>query len=107
LPEELLHRPFVWAYFVVCAWASAAASHLLIDYSQQHQLQALPKKKLLWPLPGLLFIPLLFSHKIQTMPLWEDFANFPRVPTCLVKSAGYIRDHSLAWDIVQDSRQGI
>jgi hypothetical protein len=23
-PEELLHRPFVWAYFIVCSWAMGA-----------------------------------------------------------------------------------
>ena len=23
-PDELLHRPFVWAYFVVCSWVAGA-----------------------------------------------------------------------------------
>ena len=106
MPEELLHRPFVWAYFVVCSWSVAAAAYVLFDWLQEFRPQGLPSRYVLWPLLALLFLPLLLSHKIQTLPGDENLSNFPRIPTCLVKSAEYIRTHSLETDVVQDSSQG-
>ena len=105
MPEELLHRPLVWAYFVVSAWTAAAAAYLLINAKQEHQLRALLNKKIVWLSPIFLFIPLLYSHNLQTMPRWGDFAHYPSIPTCLVNSAKYIHDNGFAVDIVQDSKQ--
>jgi hypothetical protein len=99
MPEELLHRPFVWAYFVMAIWAISSAYRL-------HFGDAPPGKSVAARL-GLLIVILTlvvpgdFGSRIQTMQKWG--VSHPALPDCLVRSANFIKETSLAGDIVQDT----
>lgn len=108
-PEELLHRPFVWAYFVVCTWTSAGCYFLLFG-------DAKPK----WPFKrsflgiwgglvisliaiAVLITPAYFGHNIHSLTLWRPNVDGVKLTTCFVKSAEHIRTHSKTSELVQDS----
>lgn len=99
--EELLNRPFVWAYFAVAAWTGAVGYRLLIG-------DGLPRGKgavaaalvcLLAAVAALRSAP-----DLQTYPQYDvpDFAT-GAVPVCLIEAAHYLRDHSAVSDLIQDA----
>jgi hypothetical protein len=103
-PEELLHRPFVWAYFVVVAWAGAALYTLLLGNGPPRSKSA--------RVVGAIFVlfsfsvPLAFARNIQALPTvegFESYRTFNSVPCALVEASLYIRNHSGVADIIQDS----
>src|SRR5215468_1938157 len=103
-PDELLNRPLVWAYFAVVVWTAGAA------YATQFG--DAPPRRRAGRIAAALFIvvaltvPWMFSQNLQTFPAragfgsFEDFASFP---SCRVQASLYIRAHSRAQEIVQDS----
>jgi hypothetical protein len=97
--EELLHRPFVWAYFVLVVWCAGAACRTLAGNS------TLSGKRAKWGLillaVGLTPIPVIFSTKIQTFDLWKITQQ--ELPPCLVDAARYIRENSHPNELVQDA----
>jgi len=103
-PEELLHRPFVWAYFVVAAWSGAAAYSCLFGKGP-------PESKFSRILAAIIVIsslsvPLVFGRNLQTLPFASGFDSYKAlnsVPTGLVKACSYIRKHSQPSDVIQDS----
>lgn len=99
MPEELLHRPFVWAYFVMLVWTTAAAYRLYFG-------DALPGRTaaIRWGIciaVLMVAVPGYFGALIQTRPTMGR--HYPLVASCLVKSAGFIKENSPASDIVQDA----
>jgi hypothetical protein len=108
-PSELLHRPFVWAYFVVVVWSAGAIYHRLFG-------DALPaNKQIRWSLVilalALEFVPVIYGKGVQTLKSYVPGTNnyvswgnaYQEVPACLVKIAGFIRKNTKADDVVQDS----
>jgi len=103
-PEELLHRPFVWAYFVVAAWTGAAAYTCLFGNGP-------PGSKVSRILAAIivmssLSVPLIFGRNLQTLPFASSFESYKAlnsVPTGLVKACSYMRKHSQPSDVIQDS----
>jgi hypothetical protein len=93
----LLHRPFVWAYFVVLTFV------LGMLYAELHGE--------MWPMVRwqrfswigmsvlLLAVPVYFGKGIQTMPSWNQ--GDQRVPACLYRAAEYVRQRSQVHEIVQ------
>src|SRR5437868_7304770 len=103
-PEELLHRPFVWAYFVVVAWTSAAFYAYLIGNHPPRSRSALIFATLL--ALSSFSVPLVCARNIQTFPALKGMASyrmFNSVPSGLIKACLYIRKHSEIKDIIQDS----
>jgi hypothetical protein len=98
MPEELLHRPFVWAYFVMLVWTSAGAYWLRFGDTLPGRTVALRYGACI---VLLMLVPGYFGARIQTMPAWGR--QFPALPSCLVRSADFIKEHSLPGDIVQDA----
>ena len=102
--DELHNRPLVWAYFAVAVWTAAIAyAHL---FGNEPPRSTLGRGVGVLLLIAGLAVPMVFSRNVQTFPMWEDLASFRRmgsVPTCLVSASQYIRSHSRAQDIVQDS----
>jgi hypothetical protein len=103
-PEELLHRPFVWAYFVVAAWVGAALYTLLFGNG--------PPERMSVRVMGAIFVlfsfsvPLTFARNIQTLPSvegLESYKTFNSVPSALVQACLYIRKQSKIDDLIQDS----
>jgi len=102
-PEELLHRPFVWAYFVACSWSGAALYHAMFDdrfpvYKHAERIAAAI-------ICVAVSIPIYFGYRIQTMPIWPGggFDDHAKIPTCLFKTALFIRGKSTPKSVVQDS----
>jgi hypothetical protein len=104
MPEELLHRPMVWAYFVVVAWTGAAAYVCLAGHGP-------PKSRLARIATAafavlILAVPLKLGHNLQTMPMWPGFGKFPDfnlMPAAFPQAAAYIRSHSDPSAVIQDS----
>ena len=93
-PEELLHRAFVWAYFVVAAWGGAGAYGLLFG-------QGPPASKFARLLAVIIAISsvsaaLAWAHNLQTLPIkaYASYRVMNPVPSGLVKACSFIRKHS-------------
>ena len=98
--EELLHRPFVWAYYVVALWGGAVTyRHYWGDAppSGRPARWALGVTALL-----LLFVPARFGAGIQTLANW-GFGH-QRLPAGQVAAAEFIRANSPRTDVVQDAQ---
>jgi len=103
-PEDLAHRPFVWAYFVIVAWTSAGIYALLIGNG--------PPRSALARFFTAIFVfssfavPIVFAHNTQTMAVWKYWDSYKAmnsVPSGLVEACLYIRRKSGTEDIIQDS----
>ena len=102
--DELLHRPFVWAYFVLSAWTGAGVYAFLFG-------NGLPRRRSARILTAIFAvssfsIPLAWAHNFQTLPTFEKYASyraFNSVPSALIKASLYIRRHSRPEDVIQDS----
>jgi hypothetical protein len=111
-PEELLHRPFVWAYFIVVTWSAAAV------YGMFWPEELLPNaSSTSWPVrntqqdrlaPALvalvatlaLAVPALLGRGIHSLALWHPDVRGVAIPSCVVKAANYIRSNSEVSDVV-------
>ena len=103
-PEELLHRPFVWAYFVVAAWTGAGTYAYLIGNQPPRSRSALIFAAIL--ALSSFSVPLACARNIQTFPAFRGMGSykmFNSVPSGLTKACLYIRKHSQIKDIIQDS----
>ena len=101
--SELLHRPFVWAYFVVAAWSGAGVYVLLFGNEA-------PANKISRILAAIITIssfsvPLVWTHNLQTLPIKAvaSYRVMNPVPSGLVKACSFIRKHSQPADTIQDS----
>ena len=103
-PNDLVHRPFVWAYFVIVAWTSAGIYALLIGNG--------PPRSTLARFFTVIFVfssfvvPIVFARNTQTMAVWkglDSYKTMDSVPSGLVEACQYIRRKSGAEDIIQDS----
>ncbi|MEP7071697.1 MAG: hypothetical protein ABI839_04870 [Verrucomicrobiota bacterium] len=97
LPEELIHRPFVWAYWLVAALTAGRLYSLL---STQRSWAGV------W-LVALLFLacaPIYFGRGLQRgkWPAAASHYDIP-VPRGLVESASFIRKQAPTSALVQDS----
>jgi hypothetical protein len=101
-PEELLHRPFVWAYFVIVVWTGAGIYALLIGNRPPRSISARVFTAML--VFASLAVPIAFAPNLQTMPVWtSSYKVMNSVPSGLVEACLYIRKKSGTEDIVQDS----
>ncbi|MCP2086983.1 UNVERIFIED_ORG: hypothetical protein J2Y81_003000 [Paraburkholderia sediminicola] len=98
-PEELLHRPFVWAYFILLIWTVAGAYRCLFGD------RAPPSRGARYAVIAvalcLLAVPVLQRTEIQAYKRWgiED----QELPVCQVKAADFVRANSGPRDVIQDS----
>jgi len=99
LSEELLHRPFVWAYFIVVIF-SAAFFYCLVGGNQS------PKGLYTLVLISFLFLVLCvsvfyFSSGIQRLHSNDDRI---RIPICQIRVAEFLQNHTLPQEIYWESR---
>jgi hypothetical protein len=101
-PEELLHRPLVWAYFIAAALTGATLYRLLLDG---------PARRIPWLRPalaaaalGLLVLPYRMGPQVQVGPTWGQLLCFRSYPRGWFECARYIRENARADDVVQESR---
>jgi len=96
MPEELLHRPFVWAYFCVVVPMLGLAANRLQNNFRINSLKS--RLLIIAPILLLMYFPIHFSNRIQTMPIWN--VTFPEVDVCVYKAAEYVKFNSPKTDIV-------
>jgi hypothetical protein len=96
--EELLHRPFVWAYFFVVAWIGGASVLLTRAHDARRS----------WPWPTtavlicMMLAPLATDRRVQALDTMR--ASYLQIPTGLVEAARWLRENGLPGEVVQDSR---
>jgi hypothetical protein len=97
---ELVHRPFLWAYYVVVLWGGA------VTYRRFWGDGPPAKRAGRWTLAvaalALLLVPARFGAGIQTMENWRF--GHQRLPAGQVAVADFIRANSPRTDVVQDAR---
>jgi hypothetical protein len=97
--EELLHRPFIWVYFLTAVWVGGALGWLLLGGSGR---AARVRRGLVVVAAALLLaVPARLGEGLQRLgglPL-----SFMGAPTGLVRAAEYVRAHADRTDLVQDS----
>jgi hypothetical protein len=98
-PEELLNRPFVWAYFILLVWAVAGAYQCL--FGDRTPPSAPAKYAVIALVLCLLAVPVLQRTEIQTYKLWG--IGYQELPICQVKAADFVRANSGPRDVIQDS----
>lgn len=103
MPEELLHRPFVWGYFVVAAWAGGLT---YLRFQERLRRNSGVQKAILAMAFLLTCFPLCLGKRVQAGPAasWGEPLTDIAVPTGLVRSCEFIRAHGNPKDIVQDSQ---
>jgi hypothetical protein len=101
--EELLHRPFVWAYFVLAAWTGGAA-YVSVNGNCPPATRSERLLTCALVLAGLT-VPATFGRNLQTLPAWRGwtFKQMNSIPGPLEKACLYIRRAAGPTDIIQDS----
>jgi len=102
-PYELHHRPFVWVYFISAVWVGGRISSLLKEAF------IVPVRP--WLLPTASAVVLVIIILISTrphvlwlnMPEWASAYVNTRYSADYFDAARFIRAHSVASDVVQDS----
>jgi hypothetical protein len=99
-PEELSHRPMMVMYFLVVAWLGGASGFLLIE---SRRLGRFARPAIVGLAIALMAVPAFFGAGVQRMWLMRSFSPV-RVPIGLFRAAEYLREHSSARDLFQDSQ---
>jgi hypothetical protein len=101
MPDELLHRPLVWAYFVVAAWTLGCFDEMVL----KPRLSRIGPARRMVPvvLLALLGVPFFFGQGVLVGPGWSRELTSIRVPVGFVRCAGFVREHSARDQIVQNS----
>ncbi len=100
--DELRHRPFVWAYFVVCLWSMSAGYFWLLSRSG---IKGMTERLLLCAvLIACLASAYCLGDKLQIGP-FSTVVQFAwvRMPSGLVKSADFLRTQASPDDLIQGS----
>ena len=96
LPEELLHRPFVWAYFILTVWTAAGLYLFALSIPIPSGLQ----KYYPFALIGLFILfPLNHYENIQG----HTQSSQIQLPICQYQSAQFIKAHLQGQEVFQDS----
>ena len=100
-PEELIHRPFVWAYYLVCVWVGGAVAWWL----QGRQQKPTRLAAVLWTFVLILLgvVSFRLSANIQHGPQWGDQYTNLKFPNDLLACTSYVEANSRPDQIVQDS----
>jgi hypothetical protein len=95
--DEMRHRPFVWAYFVVAAWTWGKGVSTLDSGRTVWQVVVVAASivMLAWPWTR------GATAQDPVLPWSQPFVNV-RVATGLVECAAYLREHTAEENIVQD-----
>lgn len=103
MPDELLHRPLVWAYFAIVAWTAGAATRLYLGEDRSPSLRELGVGGL--ALLVAVWFPWSLAWNLQTAPTLGhvSFRKFAAFPSCLVQAANHIRESSTPREVVQSS----
>lgn len=98
-PEELHHRPFVWAYFVLVLWTSSIT---YITIYGNKSIKSGINSYVLYIFVGILALFVLFNGSgMQANRIWGK--GYQTIPECYFNVAEYIKNNSYKNAIFQDS----
>ena len=98
-PEELLHRPFVWAYFIFITWGIAGGYYFI--WGDNPPSNSLSKLLFIFLTIGLLAVPVRFGQGIST--IMAHGMNYQELPLCQLRAANFIKNNSNKFDVILDS----
>ena len=101
MPEELLHRPLVWAYFAVAAWTLASGYATLLRPSLARPGPA--RTLTVVALALLLGVPAWWGRGVQVGPAWGKDYTWLAMSGGLPRCAEFLREHSARGEVVQNS----
>lgn len=101
-PNELQHRPLVWAYFVASVWAGGLTYRLFLE----RPVACYPGLRcaLLVAVLLLLRTPLRLGHDVQVGPFWGKAITNQTYPRGLYECARYLREVADPGEIVQEGK---
>ena len=106
-PEEFVNRPHAWAYYVVVLFGAAALCLWWRAATRSSRGAASAARWAGPALAGLLLVGVQAqARRLETFPEWvghADYVEFNTVPTCLVRAAEFVRDHSRVGELLQDA----
>jgi hypothetical protein len=100
---ELIHRPFVWPYFVLMVWC-AGTFCVLLGETKLGRLLLKPK---IIAVGGIivLFLPWHMGRNVQQGKMsWRNVCYDLRFPVGMVRCARFVAEHGSRADLVQDSQ---
>ena len=100
-PEELLHRPLVWAYFIVATWFGCELYLFLIEPIERRS--QFIRRGLLCVLGLACVIPWWIGRNVQVGPDWGRALTNQAYPRGWFDCALYLRDHARPEDVIQDA----
>jgi hypothetical protein len=100
--EELAHRPFVWAYFVVVTWCGG---EFYMWLRRMGWLTSIGARVTMAVAVGLL-LAFAFSQgsHIHYRVSWGSQLTNARIPRGLVESCQFVRENSAPEEVIQDSK---
>jgi len=99
--EELLHRPFVWAYFISCIWSSSALFYFM---SQRMKTWFLQPQVLVILCLVLSLVPWTLGGGVEKgPPFGKEYANI-FVAQGQFEACRYIREQATVSDVLLDSQ---
>lgn len=101
--EEFMHRPFVWAYFILTIFIGGYLSIYLKPYLKNIEKSKVKPAIVIIPFVFLV-IPLLLGSHITRGPVWGSDLINNKIDRGLYDVAKYIEKHSSIHDIIQYSR---
>lgn len=97
-PEELLHRPFVWLYFVTAAVTGGGLARLLLRPGSR-----LPARRVLGAvvLAALMLLPLASDRRVQALERMG--MSYLPIPAGFVEASLWLRANAPPGAVIQDS----
>ena len=101
--EELQHRPFIWAYFVFSVWAIGGLCYCWTNSQLRY-----PQWSFYWLTSFAVLLALLIGLHFAPWPsIWKGRAEKITITACLFQASQWIRSHSNASEIIQDSGENL
>lgn len=101
--DELIHRPFVWAYYLMAAWSAGVLYRTWVGVGvpRAHWGGALG----LLALASTVWLTALQSVNAQVFPIWREggYRSILAFDRCALNVAHFIRDHREAGQLFQAS----
>ena len=99
-PDEIIHKTFVWPYFIVCVWTGA-----MLGLELARRAQGIRRARFVvagWSAVALgLALDWRCAQTLQSGMLWGKNLMDVHVPIGLYESARFIREHSPPHSVVQ------
>jgi hypothetical protein len=101
-PQELNHRPFVWAYFVAAVFAGGLLYHLVLDDRVRRSRRW--RNVALAVLAAFLIVPYTYGPNVQVgSRWWAQWFTWQNYPRGWLECGRFIRETAQPGDIAQDS----